>query len=141
MALPQSESGVSRRVWSRAGGRCEYCRIPQFAFPLPFQIDHIVAEKQDGETVDGNLALAFLGQASLSQFHGPGHQWDVLLRLTPDGGEPVFLSAAEKLPDVPDTKISGGFTGTFRVGEGAYQVDALLKKTTFASPAGKSMQD
>jgi HNH endonuclease len=32
--------------------------MPQFVFPLPFQIDHIVAEKHGGETVPTNLALA-----------------------------------------------------------------------------------
>jgi hypothetical protein len=49
---------LARRVGERAGGRCEYCRVPQFAFLLPFQIDHIIAEKHGGETVQSNLALA-----------------------------------------------------------------------------------
>jgi HNH endonuclease len=31
---------------------------PQFALPLPFQIDHIIAEQHEGETVPDNLALA-----------------------------------------------------------------------------------
>jgi hypothetical protein len=49
---------LARGVRERAGGRCEYCLMPQFVFPLPFQIDHIVAEKHGGETVPTNLALA-----------------------------------------------------------------------------------
>ncbi|HEX7359087.1 MAG TPA: HNH endonuclease signature motif containing protein [Bryobacteraceae bacterium] len=49
---------LARAVRERAGGRCEYCRLPQFAFPLRFQIDHIVAEQHHGETVPENLALA-----------------------------------------------------------------------------------
>jgi len=32
--------------------------MPAFALPLPFQIDHIVAEKHGGQTVENNLALA-----------------------------------------------------------------------------------
>ena len=40
---------LARTVRERADGRCEYCRIPQFAFPLPFQIDHIIAEQHGGE--------------------------------------------------------------------------------------------
>jgi hypothetical protein len=32
--------------------------MPQALFPLPFQIDHIVAEKHGGATVANNLALA-----------------------------------------------------------------------------------
>ena len=32
--------------------------MPQRLFPVPFQMDHIVAEKHGGETVAENLALA-----------------------------------------------------------------------------------
>lgn len=32
--------------------------MPQALLPLPFQLDHIVAEKHGGETVSANLALA-----------------------------------------------------------------------------------
>ena len=43
-------------VSERAGGRCEYCRIPQVLDLLPFQIDHIRSEKHHGTTVLANLA-------------------------------------------------------------------------------------
>jgi hypothetical protein len=49
---------LSRSIRERAGDCCEYCRLPQSAFPLPFQIDHIRAEKHGGETIESNLALA-----------------------------------------------------------------------------------
>jgi len=57
-----------RRVWRRACDRCEYCLISQFAFPLPFQIDHILAEQHGGETVAENLALAC---PHCNRFKGP----------------------------------------------------------------------
>lgn len=45
-------------VWDRAGRKCEYCRFPtEFAW-LPFQIDHIIAEKHGGATTAANLALS-----------------------------------------------------------------------------------
>ncbi|HLJ09806.1 MAG TPA: HNH endonuclease signature motif containing protein [Planctomycetaceae bacterium] len=47
-------------VRQRAGGRCEYCRIPAWCDPLPFQIDHVVAEQHGGETVIENLAWSCL---------------------------------------------------------------------------------
>jgi len=68
-----------RRVWRRAGDRCEYCLIPQFAFPLPFQIDHIFAQKHGGETVEGNLALAC---PHCNRFKGPN-----IAGVDPDTGE------------------------------------------------------
>ncbi len=49
---------LARIVRERAGYRCEYCCLPQSAFPLPFQIDHVRAEKHGGETSASNLALA-----------------------------------------------------------------------------------
>lgn len=49
---------LSRQVRERAAENCEYCRIPGFALPLPFQIDHIIAGQHDGETELSNLALA-----------------------------------------------------------------------------------
>jgi hypothetical protein len=47
-------------VWRRAGGVCEYCLLPSTLAPVPFQIDHIVAQQHGGETVESNLALACL---------------------------------------------------------------------------------
>src|SRR3990170_2463074 len=45
-------------VWQRASSRCEYCRIPAEVALLPFQIDHIIAEKHGGLTIADNLALS-----------------------------------------------------------------------------------
>jgi hypothetical protein len=45
-------------VWVRAGGFCEYCLIPKIHYPLPFEIDHIIAQQHGGKTLASNLALA-----------------------------------------------------------------------------------
>jgi hypothetical protein len=39
---------LRQRVRERAGNRCEYCRVPQTADSLPFQLDHIVAAVHHG---------------------------------------------------------------------------------------------
>ena len=57
-----------RTVWQRAADRSEYCLMPSFALPLPFQIDHIVAEKHGGQGVANNLALAC---PHCNRFKGP----------------------------------------------------------------------
>lgn len=49
---------LRRTVWQRAEERCEYCQMPQRFDPATFEIDHIVPEKMDGQSVEGNLALA-----------------------------------------------------------------------------------
>jgi hypothetical protein len=45
-------------VRERANLRCEYCLIPHYALPLPFQIDHIIAEQHGGQSDGSNLSLA-----------------------------------------------------------------------------------
>lgn len=57
-----------RQVRLRAENRCEYCRLPGWALPLPFQIDHIIAEKHGGQTLEDNLALAC---PHYNRFKGP----------------------------------------------------------------------
>ena len=37
-------------VWHRARSCCEYCHVPAEIALLPFQIDHIIAEKHGGPT-------------------------------------------------------------------------------------------
>ena len=52
------EAALERLVRYRAGGRCEYCRLPQAASRVPFEIDHIIARKHRGRTTAGNLGLS-----------------------------------------------------------------------------------
>ncbi len=46
---------LRRLVRSRAGHCCEYCRIGEDHNFLPFEVDHIVAEKHNGLTIPDNL--------------------------------------------------------------------------------------
>ncbi len=49
---------LRRRVRQRAGGRCEYCGIPETITFALHEVDHIVSEKHGGETTFDNLCLA-----------------------------------------------------------------------------------
>ena len=44
-------------VWLRANNQCEYCHLPSDIALLPFQIDHIIAEKHGGSSDVNNIAL------------------------------------------------------------------------------------
>ena len=50
--------GLARLVRERAGGRCEYCRLPQSSKEAAFHVDHIKQRSAGGATVEKNLALA-----------------------------------------------------------------------------------
>ena len=58
MSYTYVAADLRRSVVERAGGRCEYCLIPDRATFAALQIDHIVAEKHGGTTASENLALA-----------------------------------------------------------------------------------
>ena len=47
---------LARHIRERAAGRCEYCRLPQKATSVPFEIDHVISRKHGGRTVASNLA-------------------------------------------------------------------------------------
>jgi hypothetical protein len=49
---------LRERVWQRAQDCCEYCQFPAGFTPVPFQIDHVLAEKHGGRSELENLALA-----------------------------------------------------------------------------------
>lgn len=49
---------LRRRVFARAGGRCEYCLIRQDDVASRHQPDHVIAEKHGGATDFENLALS-----------------------------------------------------------------------------------
>jgi hypothetical protein len=62
------ERALEEAVWRRAAGRCEYCQMPQSLYHVPFQIDHIIAQKHDGPTELDNLALTCL---HCNRYKGP----------------------------------------------------------------------
>ena len=49
-------SSLRTLVVHRAFFRCEYCKIPDLGFGIPFQVDHIRAIKHGGPTIISNLA-------------------------------------------------------------------------------------
>lgn len=49
---------LRREVVTRAGNCCEYCRLGQEDNTFSFQIDHVIAEKHEGETILENLSLS-----------------------------------------------------------------------------------
>ena len=52
--------GLLRQVRELANDCCDYCRLPAALDPLPFQLDHIVAQQHGGETELPNLAWSCL---------------------------------------------------------------------------------
>ncbi|WP_437539571.1 HNH endonuclease signature motif containing protein [Sorangium sp. So ce726] len=58
MSPTQVPAALRRLVGERAGGRCEYCLIPEQMTLAAHEVDHIVALKHGGATTPENLALS-----------------------------------------------------------------------------------
>lgn len=58
MSRSYMSASLRRLVYERANGCCEYCQIPESATFTPHEVDHIIAEKHGGNTVESNLALS-----------------------------------------------------------------------------------
>ena len=51
-------ASLRKQVTDRAESKCEYCQFPQALSFFTFEMEHVISEKHDGETVLDNLALA-----------------------------------------------------------------------------------
>jgi 5-methylcytosine-specific restriction endonuclease McrA len=99
------------RQWvrERAGGRCEYCGLPEEREPLPFHVEHIVARQHGGRDAEANLALAC--------HHCNLHKGPNLAGLDPQTGELTRLFHP-RLDDWNErfTRRAGEITGSSPVG-------------------------
>jgi HNH endonuclease len=50
------DESLRQFIRERANGVCEYCRFPEEHAFNPFQVDHVIAEKHGGPTIESNLA-------------------------------------------------------------------------------------
>lgn len=58
MSTSYISAALRREVVERAGNCCEYCRLSQGDLFFSLEVDHIIAEKHDGQTVADNLCLS-----------------------------------------------------------------------------------
>lgn len=58
MSLPRIPASVRTAVRERAGGRCEYCLVPEVGAFFVHEPDHVIATQHGGESNLENLALA-----------------------------------------------------------------------------------
>jgi hypothetical protein len=64
------EAALTRLVWQRAYGRCEYCQMPQATDDATFEIDNIRSRKHHGPTVASNLCLILLCLLPVQAYNG-----------------------------------------------------------------------
>ena len=73
------------------------------------------------------LQAGYVVDVPLSQFGGPGHSLDVLLRVTPLEHQPVYMKMAGSVNYTPLNNVDAEVHGSFVVGEGSYAAETLVK--------------
>jgi len=113
--------------------------LGQYVFDRPRAEKLLAAHSNDRQLhcevipVPARLSFSFRFQTGyvvrmpMKQYAGPGHHWNILMRVTPaGGGEPFYLGSYTRLRSVPKTNTPGEFGGVYQVGEGRYTVDWML---------------
>ncbi|WP_437282872.1 HNH endonuclease signature motif containing protein [Sorangium sp. So ce375] len=77
------DAALVASVTRRAHAACEYCQLPQAVSSIPFEIDHIIAQKHGGPTVLENLGLAC--------FYCNSHKGPNIAGIDPESGRIVRL--------------------------------------------------
>lgn len=77
------DAATRRLVRSRAGGVCEYCRLPEDVALFSFHVEHVIPRQHGGSDSVSNLALAC--------HHCNLHKGPNLASIDPDGGGLVPL--------------------------------------------------
>ena len=72
----------------------------------------------------------YIVSVPMNQYRGTGHRWTVLLRITPESGNPVYLLSRYRLPEVPKTNAEVEVGGGYLLGEGRYRVAWKLTDET-----------
>lgn len=87
---------------------------------LPCSISPIKPELNFGF----RFQTGYLLRLPLNLYHGPGHRWYIVFRVTPEGGnrEPVYYLDTIDLPPVLRPEFVADVLGLFLVGKGNYEV-------------------
>ncbi|WP_437671996.1 HNH endonuclease [Sorangium sp. So ce131] len=84
------DAALAALVWQRANATCEYCLLPQAISSIPFEIDHVIAQKHGGPTETDNLALTCF---YCNSYKGPN-----IAGVDPESGRIVRLYPPRKDP-------------------------------------------
>ena len=69
----------------------------------------------------------FIVHVPLNQYVGRRHRWAMLMKVSAEGGTPVYLANVIRLPEIPEkTRVVSEIGGGFLVGEGRYDVQWIM---------------
>jgi hypothetical protein len=69
-------SELRQLVWTRAGGVCEYCQMPDEFDPLPFAVEHIRPQFHHGPSTAENLCVSCFNCNVFKAVNLAGHDPD-----------------------------------------------------------------
>jgi hypothetical protein len=122
---------------------CAPCASQVIVSPARLRPGLAIFERQPGEAelrcdvtpIRPTLNYSFRFQAGYrletpaAQFTGKGHAWAIVIRITARAGDrkPVYLVAGQRLPEVPNSRLSLHSGGGYLLGEGQYDVAWVMQ--------------
>ena len=100
---------------AHAGDKPLHCEVS----PVPAQL-----------SFSFRFQTGYVASVPLNQYTGPGHRWNIMLRVTPENWPPFYLGTFNRLRNIPKTNSRAEMAGAFQVGEGRYTADWLLADET-----------
>jgi hypothetical protein len=122
---------LRREIRLRAGGRCEYCQVPEDLLLVGCEVDHIVSRKHGGATEFSNLALscARCNRAKgtdIGSIHAGSGEFIRLFNPRLDRWEEHFVVEGAQIVDLTSV---GSVTATLlRFNEGERLLERILMK-------------
>ncbi len=105
----------------------EIVTVPDFHPPLGGNTLRCqITPVQPVVTFEMRIRTGYSVTVPVNQARGPGHSWRIVVRITPDGGEPVYLASDSTLSPPPKNAGSGYLFGQFQVGDGHYSAALAL---------------
>ena len=86
--------------------------------PVPCDVDPIEPSLNFGLRFETGYVL----HVPLKIYQGKRHRWNLVFRVTPQGGRSVYFLDSIDVPAIPQTKAVGEVLGFFLLGEGHYEV-------------------
>jgi hypothetical protein len=105
-------SRAEKLLAAHSGDRPMHCEVTPVPASLSFSF---------------RFQTGYVARLPMKQYSGPGHHWNILMRIAPStGGDPFYLGSYTRLRNAPKNNGQREFGGFYQVGEGRYTVDWML---------------
>jgi hypothetical protein len=107
IVTPQDIPGVEKQIAPHDREKVLRCDVEPIKAELNFGL---------------RFQTGYVLRVPLVQYSGAGHKWQIDLKVTPEGGDAIYLMDRLEFPGLLKPEYAGETSGSFLLGEGHYEV-------------------